>query len=52
LTFLNYIIIDLIHYFLETIKDVNHAEHEDMLEWVGGEFNPEEFDVKYANERL
>ena len=36
----------------ETIKDVNHSEHEDMLEWVGGEFDPEEFDMKYINERL
>jgi len=38
--------------FLETIKDVNHSEHEDMLEWVGGEFDPEEFDMKYVNEHL
>ena len=38
--------------FLETIKDVHHSEHEDMLEWVGGEFDPEEFDMKYVNERL
>ena len=38
--------------FLETIKDVNHSEHEDMLEWVGGEFDPEEFDMKFINERL
>ena len=38
--------------FLETIKDVNHSEHEDMLEWVGGEFDPEEFDMKFVNERL
>lgn len=38
--------------FLETIKDVNHSEYEDMLEWVGGEFNPEEFDMGYVNERL
>ena len=38
--------------FLETIKNVNHSEHEDMLEWVGGEFDPEEFDMKYVNERL
>jgi hypothetical protein len=38
--------------FLEIIKDVNHSEHEDMLEWVGGEFDSEEFDMKYVNERL
>jgi hypothetical protein len=38
--------------FLETIKDVNHPDHEDMLEWVGGTFDPEEFDIKHINERL
>ena len=32
--------------FLEIIEDPNHSEHEEMLEWIGGEFNPEYFDVK------
>lgn len=31
---------------LEAIKDPNHEEHEGMLEWIGGEFDPEHFDVK------
>lgn len=31
--------------FLEAIKDPEHKEHEEMLEWVGGEFDPEYFDV-------
>ncbi|MCK4613418.1 MAG: plasmid pRiA4b ORF-3 family protein [Thermoplasmata archaeon] len=30
--------------FLETIKDPENKEHEDMLEWVGGGFDPERFD--------
>ena len=31
---------------LEIIKDVNHEEHKRMMEWLGGEFDPEHFDVK------
>ena len=38
--------------FLEAIEDVNHPEHDDMLEWIGGEFDPEEFDVNSINKRL
>ena len=30
--------------FLDIIKDINHDEHDSMLEWVGGEFHPEQFD--------
>ncbi len=37
---------------LETIADTNHPDHEDMLEWVGGEFDPEEFDLEEINEDL
>ena len=32
--------------FLEIIRNPNHEEHEEMLEWVGGEFGPEHFDVR------
>ena len=32
--------------FLEAIKDPKHEEHEEMLEWIGGEFDPEHFDVE------
>ena len=32
--------------FLEAIKDPRHEEHEEMLEWIGEEFNPELFDAK------
>lgn len=31
-------------YFLDAIQDPNHEEHESMLRWVGGEFDPEHFD--------
>ncbi len=38
--------------FLETIRDRKHPEHVEMLEWVGGEFDPEEFDLAAVNEAL
>ncbi len=31
--------------FLEAIKDPTHELHEDMLDWIGGEFDPEDFDA-------
>jgi hypothetical protein len=30
--------------FLEAIRDPKHPEHGEMVEWVGGEFDPEAFD--------
>jgi hypothetical protein len=38
--------------FLEAVRNPGHPEHEDMLEWVGGEFDPEAFDLDEANEAL
>ncbi|MCC7106094.1 MAG: plasmid pRiA4b ORF-3 family protein, partial [Chloroflexi bacterium] len=38
--------------FLEAIRDPDHEEHEAMLEWVGGAFDPEAFDLKTVNETL
>ena len=32
--------------FLKILKDPKHEEHDEMLEWVGGEFDPEHFDKK------
>jgi hypothetical protein len=32
--------------FLQAITDPNHDEHESMLRWVGGSFDPEEFDPR------
>ncbi len=37
---------------LQTISNVKHPEHEDMLEWLGGDFNPELFDLEGINEDL
>lgn len=33
-------------YLIEAILDPEHEEHEIMLDWVGGQFDPEEFDTK------
>jgi hypothetical protein len=38
--------------FLEAIQDPDHPEHEDYVEWVGGEFDPEAFDLDETNEIL
>lgn len=35
--------------FVEAILDPNHEEHQAMLTWVGGAFDPEAFDVAEAN---
>ena len=34
------------------IGDPAHPEHEGMVEWIGGEFDPEEFDPLIVNEIL
>jgi hypothetical protein len=38
--------------FLEAIRDPDHPEHDDMLEWIGGEFDPEAFDLDEINAAL
>jgi Plasmid pRiA4b ORF-3-like protein len=38
--------------FLEAVGDPRHPEHEEMLEWAGGEFDPEAFDIETVNEEL
>ncbi len=37
---------------LEAIQDPDHEEHEELLEWVGGKFDPEAFDVDGVNRDL
>lgn len=32
--------------FLQAINDPNHEEHENFLQWVGGEFDPTEFSIE------
>lgn len=38
--------------FLEAIDDPEHPEHDEYLEWIGGEFDPEHFDLDEVNDRL
>jgi hypothetical protein len=38
--------------FLEAIRNPKHEEHESMLEWIGGLFDPEEFDAKEATKAM
>jgi len=38
--------------FLEAIEDPKDEEHEVMLEWVGGRFDPEEFDPTAATKAM
>lgn len=37
---------------LEALTDPKHAEHEEMLEWIGDEWNPEAFNLGAVNAAL
>ncbi len=37
---------------LEALADPEHPEHDDYLEWLGEEFDPEDFDLEEVNRRL
>jgi hypothetical protein len=38
--------------FVEAIQNPNHERHDELLEWIGGEFDPEAFDLEAVNEEL
>lgn len=38
--------------FLKAISNPKHPEHDEMMEWVGGDFDPEFFDMEYINSAL
>jgi hypothetical protein len=38
--------------FLEAIRDPDHPEHDEYLTWIGGEFDPDDFDLEEVNEQL
>ena len=38
--------------FVEAAKDPKHPEHAERMEWAGGEFDPEAFDVDAVNAAL
>jgi hypothetical protein len=37
---------------LEALKDPSHPEHEEMFEWLPGDFDSEKFDIKSINVEL
>lgn len=39
-------------FLLKVLKDPTHEEYEDMLEWVGGEFDPQFFDKEEVNKMI
>jgi hypothetical protein len=38
--------------FLAAIRDPEHREHKELLEWIGGAFDPEAFDLEAVNAAL
>ena len=38
--------------FLEAVRDPSHPEHAELMEWVGGRFDPELFSVEEVNRLL
>jgi hypothetical protein len=40
------------HDMLEAISDPRHEQHDEILEWLGGDFDPEAFSVDDVNQRL
>jgi len=38
--------------FLETLKNPDHKSHDEMLEGIGGGFDPEAFDIEAVNKEL
>jgi len=38
--------------FLDAIQNPSHESHEEMLEWVGGSFDPEAFKIEAVNKEL
>ena len=37
---------------LEALADLKHEEHDELLEWVGGKYDPEKFDVVAVDRAL
>ena len=38
--------------FLQAIRNPKHPEHDEMLEWIGGQFDPAAFDLRGVNGML
>jgi Plasmid pRiA4b ORF-3-like protein len=37
---------------LKALKDPSHPEHEDILEWIGEDYDPSFFDLEAVNQQL
>jgi Plasmid pRiA4b ORF-3-like protein len=37
---------------LEAVNNPNHEEHQEMLDWLGGQFDPGRFDLQKINAKL
>jgi hypothetical protein len=37
---------------VDALADPNHAEHDELLAWVGGHFDPAGFDANRTNQAL
>lgn len=37
---------------LDAIQDPKHEDHEEMTDWVGADFDPDEFDMNLINKKL
>ena len=37
--------------FIQALEDPDHERHEELLEWLGGTFNPEAFDPDAATKK-
>ena len=38
--------------FLEAIAESKHERHKELLEWCGGDFDPQQFDIDEINRRM
>jgi hypothetical protein len=38
--------------FVDAVQDPANDRHEEFLEWLGGEFDPEKFDIEAVNKKL
>jgi hypothetical protein len=38
--------------FCDAIKNPKHEDHDEMLEWIGGNFDPEVFEIDSVNQEL
>ncbi len=34
------------------MRDPEHPEHKEFSQWIGGDFDPEEFDVDQINQKM